>query len=107
MNALSDRLVPAILSCGRPTSACPPAPPALCPDSAKLPVEDGLVHSALVRISYIGFGYHATLDPESAVPKTAQDLLAPALMGKLALAGTSTGERWAASVLHGMGDERG
>ncbi|HEY7062886.1 MAG TPA: extracellular solute-binding protein [Chloroflexota bacterium] len=77
------------------------------PDMAKTPAKDGLVDSALVRISYIGFGYNTTLIPESAVPKTAQDLLNPGLTGKLALAGTTTGERWAASVLHGMGDERG
>jgi iron(III) transport system substrate-binding protein len=77
------------------------------PDSAKTPASGGLVDSALVRISYIGFGYNATLIPESAVPKTAQDLLNPGLTGKLALAGTTTGDRWAASVQHGLGEQRG
>ena len=82
-------------------------PLASFPDVAKTPASGGLVDSALVRISYIGFGYNTTLIPESAVPKTAQDLLNPALAGKLALAGTTTGDRWAASVLHGLGEQRG
>jgi iron(III) transport system substrate-binding protein len=77
------------------------------PDTAKVPASGGTVDSALVRISYVGFGYNTTLIPESAVPKTTQDLLNPALTGKLALAGTTTGDRWAASVLHGQGDQRG
>src|SRR5581483_639978 len=82
-------------------------PLASFPDMAKTPANGGLVDSALVRISYIGFGYNTTLIPASAVPKTAQDLLNPALAGKLALAGTTTGDRWAASVLHGLGEQRG
>src|SRR5581483_9396241 len=82
-------------------------PLASFPDMAKTPANGGLVDSALVRISYIGFGYNTPLIPASAVPKTAQDLLNPALAGKLALAGTTTGDRWAASVLHGLGEQRG
>jgi iron(III) transport system substrate-binding protein len=77
------------------------------PEAAKSGASGGTVDSALVRISYIGFGYNTTLIPETAVPRTAQDLLAPALSGKLALAGTTTGNRWVASILHGMGEERG
>jgi iron(III) transport system substrate-binding protein len=77
------------------------------PDTAKTPASGGLVDSALVRISYIGFGYNTTLIPESAVPKTVQDLLNPALTGKLALAGTTTGDRWTGSLLHSLGEQRG
>lgn len=77
------------------------------PEALKNGPRGALVDSATVRISYIGFGYNTTLIPESAVPRTAQDLLNPVLAGKLALAGTTTGQRWVGAVLHGMGDERG
>jgi iron(III) transport system substrate-binding protein len=55
----------------------------------------------------IGFGYNTQLIPDSAVPKTNQDLLNPALSGKMTLAGTTTGYNWVGSVLKGLGDAAG
>jgi iron(III) transport system substrate-binding protein len=68
---------------------------------------NGSVTDAVVRISYIGFGYNTSLVPESAAPKTRDDLMSPALTGKISLAGSTTGNRWVGSVLQGLGDEKG
>jgi iron(III) transport system substrate-binding protein len=79
------------------------------PDGMKTPSSqgNGLIESATVRIQLIGFGYNTTLIPESAVPKTLDDLMNPALADKLALAGSATGTRWAGSVLHQKGEDQG
>jgi iron(III) transport system substrate-binding protein len=68
---------------------------------------DGTVESAAVLISFVGFGYNSTLIPDSAAPRTVQDLLNHALTGKLALAGSASGYRWMGAVLRSMGDEKG
>lgn len=87
--------------------------PYASPSAAKLPAAlktgapNDLTLSASDRISYIGFGYNTKLIPASAVPKKVEDLMNPALSGKLTLAGSTTGNRWAASVLHLMGDAKG
>ena len=77
------------------------------PDAFKTKGAGNTVESATARISYISFGYNTTLVPESAVPKTLQDLMNPGLSGKMSLAGTTTGKRWLASVLHVMGEDKG
>ncbi len=78
------------------------------PDRYKTTAADAsLVESATDRISLVGFAYNTTLIPASAVPKTQEDLLNPALRGKLVLAGSSTGTRWLGSVLEGLGEARG
>lgn len=78
------------------------------PDEFKTKAASGEgVESATVRISLVGFAYNTTLLPESAVPRKQEDLLDPALRGKLVLAGSSTGERWLGSILEAMGDEKG
>jgi iron(III) transport system substrate-binding protein len=77
------------------------------PAALKTPGGSGLTMSASDRISYIGFGYNTKLIPADAVPKKTEDLMNPALAGKLTLAGSTTGNRWAASVLHLMGDDKG
>jgi iron(III) transport system substrate-binding protein len=77
------------------------------PDEFKTKAEGNTVESATVRISFISFGYNTTLLPESAVPRTHQDLLNPALSGKMAIAGTTTGKRWLGSILQAMGEEPG
>jgi iron(III) transport system substrate-binding protein len=66
-----------------------------------------LIRSATDRISLISFGYNTSLVPEGALPKTMQDLLNPALVGKLQVAGSTTGQRWLGSVLYAMGDDKG
>ena len=77
------------------------------PEVLKTPGANGLTVNASDRISYIGFGYNTKLIPADAVPKKTDDLMNPALAGKLTLAGSTTGNRWAASVLHLMGDDKG
>ncbi len=78
------------------------------PDQFKTKAADAdLVESATDRISLVGFAYNTKLVPESAVPKKQEDLLNPALKGKLALAGSSTGTRWLGSILEGLGDAKG
>ncbi|MDE3194127.1 MAG: extracellular solute-binding protein [Chloroflexota bacterium] len=77
------------------------------PDELKSGLRDGLVDSTTVRLSYVGFGLNTKLIPESAAPKTLQDLLNPALAGKIAIAGSTTGKRWLGSVLHALGPDKG
>ncbi|HEX6511050.1 MAG TPA: extracellular solute-binding protein [Chloroflexota bacterium] len=69
--------------------------------------KDGLADGASIRMSLIGFGYNTTLVPDSAVSKTMEDLMNPALTGKLSLTGTETGYRWVGAVLRKMGDDKG
>jgi iron(III) transport system substrate-binding protein len=77
------------------------------PDNVKAPAANGLIASAADRVSYISFGYNTKLVRADAVPKTVDDLMNPALSGKLTLAGTSTGYRWLGAVLHSMGEDKG
>jgi iron(III) transport system substrate-binding protein len=78
------------------------------PDRFKTKAADtDLVESATDRVSLVGFAYNTKLIPEGAVPRTQEDLLAPALKGKLALAGSSTGTRWLGSILEGLGETKG
>jgi iron(III) transport system substrate-binding protein len=66
-----------------------------------------LIQSATDRFSLISFAYNTNLIPASAVPKTRDDLMNPALKGKLAVTGTNTGQRWLGSVLYAMGEDKG
>ena len=77
------------------------------PDGYKTAGPNGTVTDATVRISYIGFGYNTKSVPAADVPKTLDDLMNPALTGKISLAGSTTGDRWVGSVLHALGDEKG
>ena len=73
----------------------------------KLGAEAPLATGASDWTTLIGFGYNTKLIVESAVPKTQADLLNPALKGKLALAGSTTGSNWIGSILLAMGDQKG
>jgi iron(III) transport system substrate-binding protein len=78
------------------------------PDKYKFgATKDGLVDTATLRLSFIGFAYNTTLIPASAEPKTVADLLNPAFTGKISIAGSTTGKRWVGAVLNAMGDEKG
>jgi iron(III) transport system substrate-binding protein len=77
------------------------------PEQFKRNPKGALVDGAAIRMTLVGFGYNTNLIPESAVPKTIEDLMNPALTGKLSLAGSTTGNRWAGSVLHKMGGDAG
>jgi iron(III) transport system substrate-binding protein len=80
---------------------------AAIPDDFRTKLPSGLYESATDRISLISFGYNTNLIPASAVPKTLNDLMNPALRGKLSVTGTTTGQRWVGMVLNQMGDDRG
>ena len=76
-------------------------------DDFKTKDTGSLIKSATDRVSLISFGYNTTLIPESALPKKLEDLLNPALSGKLQVVGSNSGQRWLGSVLFSMGDEKG
>lgn len=77
------------------------------PDTFKSGIKGQTVESATVRMSFISFGYNTKLLPESAVPKTLDDLMKPELTGKIAIAGSTTGKRWLGTILHTLGDDKG
>jgi len=54
--------------------------------------------------SYVGFAYNTTQIPDSAVPKTWQDIVNPALKGKMGISGTSTGATWAGNLIEHQGE---
>jgi iron(III) transport system substrate-binding protein len=59
------------------------------------------------RASYVSFAYNTDKLPASAVPRTLQDLLSPALKGNIALTDSTTGVRFVGNVLQALGDEKG
>ena len=83
------------------------------PFAATLPSEfiwkarEDQVWAAADRVSHIGYGYNTTLISASAVPKTLEDLLNPALKGRVGIVTTTTGIRWIGAVLHGLGAAKG
>ena len=77
------------------------------PDDFKTKDKGELVQSATDRVSLIAFAYNTNLIPATAVPKTRDDLMNPALQGKLAVTGTNTGQRWVGSVLFALGPDKG
>jgi iron(III) transport system substrate-binding protein len=77
------------------------------PPELKFGASGATVKTASDWTTLIGFGYNTQLIPETAVPKTMNDLLNPALSGKLSLTGTGTGWFWVGAVLKGMGDAKG
>jgi ABC-type Fe3+ transport system substrate-binding protein len=87
--------------------------PYVSPNASRIPpaykVLDGSGHDLLLtdRISYISFGYNTKLVPANAVPRSLQDLLNPALSGKLAVETDTTSEEWVGAVLHKMGPQAG
>ncbi len=80
---------------------------AALPSEFKWKANDDQVWAAADRVSYIGYGYNTTLISPSAVPKTLEDLLNPALKGKVGIVTTTTGIRWIGAVLRGLGDAKG
>lgn len=77
------------------------------PDDFKTKDKGELIQSATDRFSLISFAYNTNLIPASAVPKTRDDLMNPALKGKMAVTGTNTGQRWLGSVLYNLGEDKG
>lgn len=65
----------------------------------------GAVYFATVRESYMGFAYNRNKLPASAVPKNYDDLLKPALKGRMAFVTTDTGSRTVGGMLRIKGEE--
>jgi ABC-type Fe3+ transport system substrate-binding protein len=65
----------------------------------------GAVYFATVRESYMGFAYNRDKLPASAVPKDYDDLLKPALKGRMSFVTTDTGSRTVGGMLRTKGDE--
>lgn len=59
------------------------------------------------RASYVSFAYDTKKIAPADVPKTWDDLLNPALKGKLALTDSTTGVRLLGNILTNMGEEKG
>jgi iron(III) transport system substrate-binding protein len=76
----------------------------LIPD-AREEAGKGTVYFATVRESYMGFAYNKNKLPANAVPKNYDDLLKPALKGRMAFVTTDTGSRTVGSMLRSKGDE--
>ena len=76
----------------------------LIPD-AKEDAGKGLIYWGTVRESYMGFAYNKNKLPASAVPKNYDDLLKPALKGRMSFVTTDTGSRTVGGMLRVKGDE--
>jgi iron(III) transport system substrate-binding protein len=59
------------------------------------------------RASYVGFAYNTEELAEGDVPETIEDLLDPALKGKLAITSSTTGVRFVGNVFEKLGEEEG
>jgi iron(III) transport system substrate-binding protein len=84
--------------------------PYFSPTTSQLPADqiekanNGLVWWQVPETECFSFAYNTNLLPSSAVPKTFQDLLSPALKGKMAVAGSSTGINFMGNLLTNQGD---
>ena len=76
----------------------------LIPD-AKEDAGKGLIYWGTVRESYMGFAYNKNKLPANAVPKNYDDLLKPALKGRMAFVTTDTGSRTVGGMLRTKGEE--
>jgi iron(III) transport system substrate-binding protein len=75
------------------------------PDVAKEKGPGGLVWWASDRESLIGVGYNKSVFPAADIPKKYDDLLKPALRGKMATANNETGARAIGAMLKFKGEE--
>jgi iron(III) transport system substrate-binding protein len=75
------------------------------PDDAKQKGERGLYFWATARESYIGFAYNKNLLPKEAIPTNYNDLLHPALKGRMGLTVDDTSTKVIAAILKTKGPE--
>ena len=75
------------------------------PDSALTEAGNGMIYWVNDRESFIGFGYNTKLFAEKDVPKNFDDLLNPALKGKMHMSTSSTGDRVIGMMLKYKGKE--
>ena len=76
----------------------------LIPD-AREEAGKGAIYWGTVRESYMGFAYNKNKLPASAVPKNYDDLLKPALKGRMSFVTTDTGSRTVGGMLLTKGEE--
>jgi iron(III) transport system substrate-binding protein len=74
------------------------------PDDQIEKTSNGLVWWQVPETECFSFAYNTNLLPASAVPHSFQDLLNPALKGKMAVAGSSTGINFMGNLLTNQGD---
>jgi iron(III) transport system substrate-binding protein len=75
------------------------------PKDSKEEAPNKLFYWVSDRESFIGLGYNKNSVAAKDVPKNFQDLLNPALKGKLAISGTETGEKIVGAILQVKGEE--
>lgn len=75
------------------------------PEDSKEDAAKGLVYWVTDRESFISVGYNKNSVAVKDVPKNFGDLLKPELKGKLAVAGSETGERMVGAMLKTKGEE--
>ena len=74
------------------------------PEAAKQKAPRGLVFWTTDRESYIGVGYNKNILPAADIPKNFDDLLKPALKGKLAISNDDVAARLIGAVLKAKGE---
>lgn len=74
------------------------------PDGSKEKAPGGLVYATVDRESYPGVGYNRTAIREADVPKNFDDLLKPALKGKMGISGEEIGTRVVGAMLRAKGE---
>jgi iron(III) transport system substrate-binding protein len=74
------------------------------PDGSKEKAPGGLVYATVDRESYPGIGYNRSAIREADVPKNFDDLLKPALKGKMGISGEEIGARVIGAMLKAKGD---
>jgi iron(III) transport system substrate-binding protein len=74
------------------------------PDAAKQKAPRGLVFWTTDRESYIGVGYNKNVLPAAEVPKNLDDLLKPALKGKMSISNDDVAARFVGAMIKAKGE---
>jgi iron(III) transport system substrate-binding protein len=74
------------------------------PEGSKEKAPGGLYFSAVDRESYVGVGYNKSVIREADVPKSFDDLLKPALKGKMGISAEELGTKMIGAMLKAKGD---
>src|SRR6185436_13924578 len=74
------------------------------PEGSKDKAPGGLFFTTVDRESYAGIGYNKNAIPNAAVPKSFDDLLKPALKGKIGISNEEMGSRVVGAMLKQKGD---
>ena len=73
------------------------------PEGSKEKAPGGLFFNAVDRESYVGVGYNKNIIRETEVPKSFDDLLKPALKGKMGISVEEIGTRMLGAMLRAKG----